>query len=527
MQLRKAQVRGTVQRVGTKEQFMQAVRSAAPDCIIADAAFPRLDVAALMAAVKGLAPSAAWVLLAASAQEEMVVGWMRAGAADVVTRKNIGRMGAAAAGALAHAGRAVPPAPAEPAPAAAPLTPAPPPAPPTGPSAEEAVLRTVLDHAGDMIALLDGTGGRLYSNPVHQHLLDAPEHLRGTVAFVDVHPEDRRWVTGAFHAGLREGRETRIEYRVMDNRGRVRFLESVATPVPETPPGEPLMVVVSRDVSERTMRERDRAALLQAIGSVAGAEFFAALVTTLARVLGVRYALISECVYQPCERVRSLAYVANGALMPSFEYDIADTTCEAVFSRGEAVHYEDSVQDLFPRMHALATMGARSYLGYPLVSQAGGTVGHMFLIDDRPLEEPERAVALLDLCAPRAALEVERHREDATVRSSEARLRSIINSLADGVIVADAHGIITYLNETAAQMGRCSGMAMIGKPLGHLLTIEGGGTVEETERYGTLVGEGGPVGEVTVLARPFAPGGDRPSGTVYVVRPVPGGMIMD
>lgn len=109
MQLRKAHIRCSVQRVSAKDQFTSAVRSVTPDCIIADTSIPRLDVNGLMASVRNDRPEIVWVLLTPSGAEESIVGWMKAGANDVITRKNIQRIGSAVADVLARAAtRAVP-----------------------------------------------------------------------------------------------------------------------------------------------------------------------------------------------------------------------------------------------------------------------------------------------------------------------------------------------------------------------------------------------------------------------------------
>ena len=524
MQLRKAHIRCTIQRAGAKDQFVSAMRSVTPDCIIADASIPRLDVTGLMATVRNEHPEVVWVLLTPTGSEESLVGWMKAGASDVITRKNIQRIGAAVADVLARAAaRVVPePAPAPP-PVFEPVAAPPPPSVTVGPhQGDVQLMKDVLDHAGDLIAMLDARGTRLYSNAAHRQILDAPEHLRGTVMFVDVHPEDRPRVTSAFLAGLREGKDVHCAYRVMDNRGGVRMLESVGSPVRSGPLDGPRSVVISRDVTERFQHERDRDSLFHAVGALTGEAYFIGLVTALAQILQVRYVLLSEAVYQPAERVRSLAYIANGALLPQFEYDLADTTCEAVYENREPVHYPDRVAELFPRMEALVTMGARSYLGVPLLSSTGTPVGHVFIMDDKRLVDPVRATELVAGIAPRTAMEVERYRQDILVRASESRLRTILESLAAGVIAVDPLSIVTYLNGPATDMAERDGVDVIGKNLADLLEIDGASVaniMSGEDVPGRLVTRNGSRKDVAVRARPVKDATGRTHGTIYVVRP--------
>jgi PAS domain S-box-containing protein len=528
MQLRKAHIRCTVQRVGSKDQFTSAVRSVMPDCIIADTSIPRLDVNGLMANVRADHPEVVWVLLTPSGAEEAIVGWMKSGANDVITRKNIQRIGSAVADVLARAAARAVPEPVPPPPYEPVVPPPPPPQPAvsaTGHQGDAQIMREVLDHAGDLIALLDARGTRLYTNAAHREILDAPEHLRGTVMFVDVHPEDRPRVTAAFLAGLREGKDVHCEYRVMDNRGEVRVLESFGSPVRSGPLDGPRSVVVSRDVTDRFQRERDGELLLRSVGPLTGEAYFVALVTALMRILQVRYVLLAEAVYQPAERVRSLAYIANGSLLPQFEYDLADTTCEAVYENREPVHYPDRVAALFPRMEALITMGARSYLGVPLLSSTGTAVGHVFIMDDKRLADPGRATELLAAIAPRTAMEVERYRQDILVRASESRLRTILESLAAGVVAVDPLSIVTYLNGPATDMAERDGVDVIGKALADLIEIEdtaAANIMSGDDVPGMLVTRNGSRKPVTVRARPLKDATGRAHGTIYVVRPAAG-----
>jgi PAS domain S-box-containing protein len=622
MQLRKAHIRCSIQRVSAKDQFLKAMRSTPPDLTIIDGAFPRLDIPALMQVVLKTTPGVPWVVLSTTQAEDAVVKWMKAGASDVVTRKNYTRLGSVAAGLLAqphapHAagpapsvpGQAAPahpapapsapthaapsaatpppasdsaasdpwglgpsdalafahgladsvpvagtpssgegagaspasPAPASPAPAAPELTspeptspaPAAPeltspeptsPAPAAAAPAENEFFREIMEHAGDLVMVLDDQGVRMYSNPVHKEILDTPERLEGTVAFVDIHPEDRQRVAHAFRVAVAEGTEMRVEYRLMDKRGSVRVLESVGSSFASRTPGQKNAVVISRDVTERVERERAREALLQAIGPLTGEPFFQNLVFVIAETLMVRYVLVSEVMYQPYERVRSLAYWANGAFMPPFEYDLAGTTCEAVFATGGPVHYPDSVQELFPKEEALVDMGVRSYLGVPLVGTGGSLVGHIFLLDDKRLADPRRAMQMLLQVAPRTAMEVERFHKDQSGQAAESRLRLILESLADGVLTTDSQDIITYVNEQVVPFVGCSGVDIIGKPLTHLLEPWEGDQIPELPCDGEvrvkIRGGKGVLRPAVLQAKPLVDGTGRTTGTVFLVRPV-------
>ncbi len=531
MQMRKARVHCSIQRITAKDQLLRTIRSAPPDLVIAEGAFPRLDVQNIMGKALAAAPGTPWIILAAPQTEDAVVGWMKAGAEDVVTRKSLSRLGSAASALLEKSTAAIPPAPkpsvtasSQPVLPSSPAPSHPSPAPSPGPpDAGNTLLRDLVKHAPDLMTVLDDQGVRLYSNPAHRDVLDSPERLQGTVAFVDVHPDDRQRVAETLRAGMEEGEEIRLEYRLMDNKGSVRVLESVGATFISAASGKTNAVVVSRDMTERAQREHDLQALLKALGPLSGEPFFHNLVSVIGDTLAVRYVLVSECLYQPCERVRSLAYLANGTFMPPFEYDITDTTCEAVFATGAPVHYPDSVQELFPKETALVAMDARSYLGVPLIGTGSAIVGHLFLIDDKRLADSARALSMLTQVANRTAMEVERFRKDRSGRAAEFRLRFILESLADGVLVTDSHDIVTYLNEQVVSFIGFSGVDMIGKPLMQFLAQDQDPPLETLPEDGEirvrLRCRDGDVRGAVLQAKPLKDGAGRGLGTVFLVRP--------
>jgi len=164
-------------------------------------------------------------------------------------------------------------------------------------------------------------------------------------------------------------------------------------------------VIVSRDV---TARKRADESLLALITSTArsGEEFFPGLVRHLAGHLGVRFALVSNCTDATRDRVRVLAYWADGRPVPSFEYDVAGTTCEQVVKNGRMCFFPANVQDLFPREKALVAMKAFCYLGVPLMNEEQCPIGHLFVMDDKPRADPQHAINIINVFGARAGEEL-------------------------------------------------------------------------------------------------------------------------
>jgi formate hydrogenlyase transcriptional activator len=154
-----------------------------------------------------------------------------------------------------------------------------------------------------------------------------------------------------------------------------------------------------------------------------GADFFPALVRHLAGALGVQHAFVAECTDLQKTRVRTLAFWSGQSLADNVEYDLAGTPCEAVIGQRTTAVYPDDVQTRFPQDRDLATLGARSYLGLPLVGASGDILGHLAVLDESPLREDEVTTAVLRTFAARAAMELERLRATTEIAALNAKLQ--------------------------------------------------------------------------------------------------------
>jgi diguanylate cyclase (GGDEF)-like protein/PAS domain S-box-containing protein len=118
------------------------------------------------------------------------------------------------------------------------------------------LFQLITENAGDMIAVVDGTGRRIYNSPAYEHVLGySAEELRTTSSMEQVHPDDRARVIEAARKARSTGQAQRLEYRMRHKDGSWRTLESTSSVVPNQE-GEPEnLVIVNRDISERKRAE--------------------------------------------------------------------------------------------------------------------------------------------------------------------------------------------------------------------------------------------------------------------------------
>jgi formate hydrogenlyase transcriptional activator len=195
-------------------------------------------------------------------------------------------------------------------------------------------------------------------------------------------------------------------------------------------------------LEDRADAERRAEDLLHAIvdgtAAVTGAAFFTSLVQHLARALQVRRVYVAECL--DADRARARAVWMGSDFSPPFEYHVADTPCMKV-TRGETCLYANHVQQYFPQNKFLPTMNAQSYLGIPLWNSSQRVIGHMVLVDDKPMSEDPLWVSVLQTFAARAGAELEREQANEQLRAALAEVERLKNQLqAENVYLQEEIG---------------------------------------------------------------------------------------
>ena len=173
------------------------------------------------------------------------------------------------------------------------------------------------------------------------------------------------------------------------------------------------VLVSLEDITQSRQTEAVLRAIVEGTSAAVGQEFFRSLVFHLASALSVRYAFITECVEgATLAKVRTLAFWSENDFGENFDYVLANTPCKRVVG-GTICHYSKEVQVLFPQDQDLVRFKAQSYIGVPLINSSGIAVGHLVVIDDKPMEDGSIGISIMKIVASRAAAELERQRMEA------------------------------------------------------------------------------------------------------------------
>lgn len=199
---------------------------------------------------------------------------------------------------------------------------------------------------------------------------------------------------------------------------------------------------VIADINDRKHREEALRLIVEGTAAKTGDEFFQSCVRYLAEVLQVRYALVTAYTDATKTRVRSLAFWGGEAITENFAYSPKGAPCENVL-QGRMCFYPEGVQARFPDDPDLVKIGAESYLGMPLTDSSGNILGHLAVLDVKPMAWNPGRELILRIFAARTGAEIERKEADEALER-RAQLESLLSQISRHFIDQTADSAINF-----------------------------------------------------------------------------------
>lgn len=196
--------------------------------------------------------------------------------------------------------------------------------------------------------------------------------------------------------------------------------------------------------SDLTLRKID-----EGTAAATGAAFFPSLVQSLAEALQTKYAFVSKFVGGNRTRVRTLAFWKGDGFLDNFEYDLIHTPCERVLA-GEVCLFQEKVQELFPgHREDLAKLKVESYLAIPVSDHSGTVMGHLAVMDTKPMHDDPRVLSVFKIFGVRAGAELERLGMETVLKENEERLRDLFDEAPIAYVNEGLDSKFILANKTA------------------------------------------------------------------------------
>lgn len=208
--------------------------------------------------------------------------------------------------------------------------------------------------------------------------------------------------------------------------------------------------------------------ILEGTATQTGERFFEALVENLAKVLQTHAAWVTEYIPES-RRLKALAFYLNGSFLKDWAMDLTGTPCEHVIDQARLIHFPDNLLNLFPIDPDIAGMEAVSYMGLPLTDTAGKILGHLAVMDTRPMPADARVETIFRIFAARAAAELQRLQAESAIREREQKLRRLVDSAMDAIIELDEDLRVNRINPAAEKVFQRKATHLVGKNFCHCL----------------------------------------------------------
>jgi PAS domain S-box-containing protein len=303
----------------------------------------------------------------------------------------------------------------------------------------------------------DLVDGRLvWSDQTYRILGLSPEHyVAASETFTSVvHPDDREAIDTAYNDSIRDKLERyEIEHRIVRrDTGMTRYVRQECRHVRDTAGKLVRTIGMIQDITEHKRISRAMEVLAGELAGLTGDELFAALVGRLTELLDVEYAAVGEWRAEDPDTVLTAAFCHHGEIVENIKYNLPGSPCETVIGK-EACSYPDHVAEDFPADQMLADVGARGYVGIPLFDDKHKPMGLLWIVDTKPITDPEFAKSVLGSFAVRAAAELARRRSEQTLSESEHRYRTLFEVAGDAIFLMEGQRFIDCNPRTLDMFG--------------------------------------------------------------------------
>jgi PAS domain S-box-containing protein len=213
------------------------------------------------------------------------------------------------------------------------------------------------------------------------------------------------------------------------------------------PAGTPCYTLaIIEDIGDRKRQESTLSLIVEGTAAKTGNDFFQACTHCLQEILGARYAFIGRVIDDHKLRIRTLAFCKGDESLPNVEYDLAGTPCEQVF--GNKIYFcAAGVQQEFPDDNDLVVLNVQSYCGLVITAPSGQIVGHLAIMDTKPMGNNTDLDLILGIFAARAGAEIERLQVEFNLRQQKELLQAIIDNVPAMIDLRGPDGKLRFVNQ--------------------------------------------------------------------------------
>ncbi|MEM9567132.1 MAG: EAL domain-containing protein, partial [Cyanobacteria bacterium P01_E01_bin.34] len=177
---------------------------------------------------------------------------------------------------------------------------------------------------------------------------------------------------------------------------------------------------------------------------------FKTAVASLSQFVSMDVAVVGE-MHPSAQSIETLAVWNNNQQGETFSYPLGNSPCKLTLEEGTYIVKQNAAK-LFPQCATLSALNIEGYAGCVLQASDGQPIGLLVAMSRQPLSDTESIRAVLQLFALRVATELERRRQEATLRETEQNYRSLFENAVEGIFRTTPNGQYLIANPMLAEI---------------------------------------------------------------------------
>ncbi|MEL7005778.1 MAG: PAS domain S-box protein, partial [Bacteroidota bacterium] len=228
--------------------------------------------------------------------------------------------------------------------------------------------------------------------------------------------------------------------------------------------GSPATFFYINELTQQKINENTLNILMKRMAQAEESESFESMVVSLTEVLGFYYAFIGMYDEDTDEITIRAMSIAN-KLQDPFAYSVVDTPCGDVIRNGSLEIGLDT-QCAYPEDHYLVEWDVDAYIGVALKNGDGKTIGHLAVMDTKPIENPSFVTSLLSFFSYRLGVKMEHELQQHELERSEKRYKCLFNDSFEAKVIYDRNiSKIIEANDAAVRLFQYSKEAFKNMPI--------------------------------------------------------------
>ncbi|GLX77472.1 hypothetical protein tinsulaeT_08120 [Thalassotalea insulae] len=211
------------------------------------------------------------------------------------------------------------------------------------------------------------------------------------------------------------------------------------------------VLIQVRDITKQAQAFKAIQDMVVGIAGLSTENFFKKFLIEISQIYNAKYVVLSQLNETNPPTATTVAITQNKRQSENFTYAIKGSPSEKLINN-HLCNYPKDVQQSFPEDEWLKEHDIECYLGVNIKDSNNHIIGFLSVMDDRPLEEDNYFIEVLDVFAARIGNELKQQESQEALKTALEKLDFHITHTPLGVIEWDEHFNVTKWNKAAEKI---------------------------------------------------------------------------